>query len=184
VPCGPFLRSHSPSLPGPACPTGRCKTRDAGIRPKLQGRRTRGRLLVQGPEVHGVQGLVNRVMASIARPKPRRCDRPFSADPRSAARRCSKGHPLRMADGPPRRPQPPSKGSELGDLPIKSVWGAMVYLHYVAHVHNAVRCRSMWFHVDGNRSVLLIVFKNGMTLDARHRHWHQEMLNIKPSRAG
>src|ERR1700678_2603702 len=30
----------------------------------------------------------------------------------------------------------PSKISDLGDLPIKSVGGAMVYMHDVAHVHN------------------------------------------------
>ena len=57
----------------------------------------------------------------------------------------------------------PSKISELGDLPIKSVGGAMVYMHDVAHVHNGSAVQTNVVHVDGNRSVLLSVFKNGST---------------------
>jgi len=57
----------------------------------------------------------------------------------------------------------PSKISELGDLPIKSVGGAMVYMHDVAHVHNGNAVQTNIVHVDGNRSVLLSVFKNGAT---------------------
>src|SRR6201997_2577830 len=57
----------------------------------------------------------------------------------------------------------PSKISELGDLPIKSVGGAMVYMHDVAHVHNGSAVQTNVVHVDGNRSVLLSVFKNGAT---------------------
>ena len=57
----------------------------------------------------------------------------------------------------------PSKISELGDLPIKSVRGAMVYMHDVAHVHNGSAVQTNIVHVDGNRSVLLSVFKNGTT---------------------
>src|ERR1700677_580695 len=57
----------------------------------------------------------------------------------------------------------PSKISELGDLPIKSVGGAMVYMHDVAHVHNGNAVQTNVVHVDGNRSVLLSVFKNGST---------------------
>src|SRR6202167_5995508 len=55
----------------------------------------------------------------------------------------------------------PSKISELGDLPIKNVGGAMVYMHDVAHVHNGSAVQTNVVHVDGNRSVLLSVFKNG-----------------------
>jgi multidrug efflux pump subunit AcrB len=57
----------------------------------------------------------------------------------------------------------PSKISDLGDLPIKSVNGAMVYMHDVAHVHNGNAVQTNIVHVDGNRSVLLSVFKNGTT---------------------
>src|SRR5271168_4946662 len=57
----------------------------------------------------------------------------------------------------------PSKIAELGDLPIKSVNGAMVYMHDVAHVHNGSAVQTNVVHVDGNRSVLLSVFKNGAT---------------------
>jgi hypothetical protein len=55
------------------------------------------------------------------------------------------------------------KISELGDLPIKSVGGAMVYMHDVAHVHNGNQVQTNIVHVDGSRSVLLSVFKNGST---------------------
>ena len=57
----------------------------------------------------------------------------------------------------------PSKISELADLPIKSVGGATVYMHDVAHVHQGSAVQTNIVHVDGNRSVLLSVFKTGMT---------------------
>jgi len=57
----------------------------------------------------------------------------------------------------------PSKVRDLGDLPIKSVNGAMVYMHDVAQVHNGSAVQTNIVHVDGNRSVLLSVFKNGTT---------------------
>src|ERR1700735_1818813 len=57
----------------------------------------------------------------------------------------------------------PSKVADLGDLPIKSVGGAMVYMHDVAQVHNGNAVQTNIVHVDGNRSVLLSVFKNGST---------------------
>jgi multidrug efflux pump subunit AcrB len=57
----------------------------------------------------------------------------------------------------------PSKIADLGDLPIKSVRGAMVYMHDVAQVHNGNAVQTNVVHVDGNRSVLLSVFKNGTT---------------------
>jgi multidrug efflux pump subunit AcrB len=57
----------------------------------------------------------------------------------------------------------PAKISELDDLPIKSVGGAMVYMHDVAHVHQGSAVQTNVVHVDGNRSVLLTVFKNGTT---------------------
>jgi multidrug efflux pump subunit AcrB len=57
----------------------------------------------------------------------------------------------------------PSKISELADLPIKSAGGAMVYMRDVAQVHNGAAVQVNVVHVDGNRSVLLSVFKNGTT---------------------
>ncbi|HXX03309.1 MAG TPA: efflux RND transporter permease subunit [Xanthobacteraceae bacterium] len=55
----------------------------------------------------------------------------------------------------------PSVISELGDLPIKSVNGAMVYIRDVAHVRDGNPPQTNIVHVDGNRSVLMVVLKNG-----------------------
>jgi multidrug efflux pump subunit AcrB len=57
----------------------------------------------------------------------------------------------------------PSQLSELANLPIKNVGGAMVYMHDVAHLRNGNAVQTNIVHVDGNRSVLLSVFKNGST---------------------
>src|SRR5712675_1646939 len=76
----------------------------------------------------------------------------------------------------------PSKITELGDLPIKSVGGAMVYMHDVAHVHNGSAVQTNIVHVDGNRSVLISVFKNGMTSTLDIVSGIKKMLTIiKPS---
>lgn len=52
---------------------------------------------------------------------------------------------------------------DLGDLPIKSVNGAMVYIRDVAHVHDGNAPQTNIVHVNGNRSVLMSVLKNGTT---------------------
>jgi multidrug efflux pump subunit AcrB len=57
----------------------------------------------------------------------------------------------------------PSKISDLADLPIKNVNGAMVYMHDVADVHNGNAVQTNVVHVDGSRSVLMSVFKSGST---------------------
>src|ERR1700691_4975410 len=57
----------------------------------------------------------------------------------------------------------PSNIAELGDLPIKNVGGAMVYMHDIAQVHNGSAVQTNIVHVDGNRSVLISVFKSGST---------------------
>src|SRR5580693_3999158 len=76
----------------------------------------------------------------------------------------------------------PSKISELGDLPIKSVGGAMVYMHDVAHVHNGNAVQTNVVHVDGKRSVLLSVFKSGATSTLDIVGGIKKMLDIiKPS---
>jgi multidrug efflux pump subunit AcrB len=76
----------------------------------------------------------------------------------------------------------PSKISDLGDLPIKSAGGAMVYMHDVAHVHDGSAVQTNIVHVDGNRSVLLSVFKNGTTSTLDIVSGIKKMLEvIKPS---
>jgi multidrug efflux pump subunit AcrB len=57
----------------------------------------------------------------------------------------------------------PSKVADLADLPIKNARGSIVYMHDVAHVHNGNAVQTNIVHVDGSRSVLLSVFKNGST---------------------
>ncbi len=55
----------------------------------------------------------------------------------------------------------PSIIGELGDLPIKSVNNAMVYIRDVARVHDGNSPQTNIVHVDGKRSVLMMVLKNG-----------------------
>src|SRR6266705_1933988 len=57
----------------------------------------------------------------------------------------------------------PLKMQELGDLPIKTVNGAMVYVRDVAHVRDGNPPQTNIVHVDGNRSVLMMVLKAGST---------------------
>src|SRR5258705_1327219 len=61
----------------------------------------------------------------------------------------------------------PLKIEELGDLPIKAVNGAMVYVRDVASVRDGNPPQTNIVHVDGNRSVLMMVLKAGSvsTLD-------------------
>jgi multidrug efflux pump subunit AcrB len=61
----------------------------------------------------------------------------------------------------------PLKMEELGDLPIKTVNGAMVYVRDVAHVRDGNPPQTNIVHVNGNRSVLMMVLKAGFisTLD-------------------
>jgi CzcA family heavy metal efflux pump len=61
----------------------------------------------------------------------------------------------------------PLKVEDLGDLPIKAVNGAMVYVRDVAGVRDGNSPQTNIVHVDGNRSVLMMVLKVGAvsTLD-------------------
>jgi multidrug efflux pump subunit AcrB len=61
----------------------------------------------------------------------------------------------------------PAAISGLGDLPIKAVNGAMVYIRDVATVRDGNPPQTNIVHVEGNRSVLMQVLKNGSvsTLD-------------------
>jgi multidrug efflux pump subunit AcrB len=76
----------------------------------------------------------------------------------------------------------PSQITDLADLPIKNVGGSMVYMRDVAHVHNGSAVQINVVHVDGNRSVLLSVFKNGSTSTLDIVSGIKKMLEvIKPS---
>src|ERR1700755_613975 len=61
----------------------------------------------------------------------------------------------------------PLKMEELGNLPIRTVNGAMVYVRDVASVRDGNPPQTNIVHVDGNRSVLMMVLKAGAisTLD-------------------
>src|SRR6195952_1564286 len=61
----------------------------------------------------------------------------------------------------------PLRMEELGDLPIKTVNGAMVYVRDVASIRDGNPPQTNIVHVDGNRSVLMMVLKAGSisTLD-------------------
>ncbi|UYO46084.1 efflux RND transporter permease subunit [Rhodopseudomonas palustris] len=61
----------------------------------------------------------------------------------------------------------PLKIEELGNLPIRAVGGAMVYIRDVASVRDGNPPQTNIVHVDGNRSVLMMVLKAGAvsTLD-------------------
>src|SRR5580658_5482132 len=61
----------------------------------------------------------------------------------------------------------PLKAAELADLPIKAVNGAMVYVRDVATVRDGNPPQTNIVHVNGNRSVLMMVLKAGYisTLD-------------------
>jgi multidrug efflux pump subunit AcrB len=55
----------------------------------------------------------------------------------------------------------PSELAALADLPIKTVNGAMVYVRDVAQVRDGNPPQTNIVHVEGNRSVLMQVLKNG-----------------------
>src|SRR5882762_3313091 len=57
----------------------------------------------------------------------------------------------------------PTQISGLADLPVKTVNGATIYLHDVAHVRDGYPPQTNIVHVDGARSVLLTVEKSGST---------------------
>jgi multidrug efflux pump subunit AcrB len=57
----------------------------------------------------------------------------------------------------------PLKIEDLGNLPIQSVNGAMVYVRDVASVRDGNPPQTNIVHVNGNRSVLMMVLKSGFT---------------------
>src|SRR5580692_11165125 len=76
----------------------------------------------------------------------------------------------------------PAKVADLGYLPIKSAAGAVVYMHDVSQVYNGSAVQTNVVHVNGNRSVLLSVFKNGSTSTLDIVSGIKHMLEvIKPS---
>ncbi len=76
----------------------------------------------------------------------------------------------------------PLRIEELGNLPIKTVNGAMVYVRDVAHVRDGNPPQTNIVHVDGNRSVLMMVLKAGSisTLDII-AGIKQKVLDVKAS---
>ncbi|HKU15110.1 MAG TPA: efflux RND transporter permease subunit [Steroidobacteraceae bacterium] len=85
----------------------------------------------------------------------------------------------------------PAQFEDLGQLPIKLVDGAMVYLRDVAHVRDGNPPQTNIVHVDGGRSVLITVLKSGsastLAIIAGIKEMVQEMkpslpenLEIKP----
>jgi multidrug efflux pump subunit AcrB len=57
----------------------------------------------------------------------------------------------------------PSVIAELGNLPIKIINGTTIYIRDVANVHDGSAPQTNIVHVDGGRSVLMSVLKNGAT---------------------
>jgi CzcA family heavy metal efflux pump len=57
----------------------------------------------------------------------------------------------------------PTEIEGLANLPIKTVNGAMVYIRDIAQVRDGSAVQTNIVHVDGGRSVLMSVFKNGAT---------------------
>src|ERR1700757_1072758 len=78
----------------------------------------------------------------------------------------------------------PLRIEELADLPIKTVNGAMVYIHDVAGVRDGNPPQTNIVHVNGNRSVLMMVLKNGaistLSIIAGVKQKVQEMKDILP----
>jgi CzcA family heavy metal efflux pump len=57
----------------------------------------------------------------------------------------------------------PASVEALNDLPIKQVNGATIYMRDVAHVRDGSAPQTNVVHVDGNRSVVMTILKNGAT---------------------
>ncbi|WP_066589540.1 efflux RND transporter permease subunit [Sphingomonas pruni] len=57
----------------------------------------------------------------------------------------------------------PSSVEQLNNLPVKVVNGATIYMRDVAHVRDGSAPQTNVVHVDGSRSVLITVLKNGAT---------------------
>ncbi|NKF24169.1 efflux RND transporter permease subunit [Solimonas marina] len=57
----------------------------------------------------------------------------------------------------------PTDFSAFNDIPIKSVNGTNVYMRDIGYVHDGAAVQSNIVHVNGTRSVLITIFKNGAT---------------------
>ncbi len=76
----------------------------------------------------------------------------------------------------------PKELDELNDLPIKSIGGAVVTLRDVAHVRDGYSPQQNLVLVDGQRSVLTTIQKNGNALDPRHRRSREIAVADDPGR--
>lgn len=85
----------------------------------------------------------------------------------------------------------PRSLADIGDFPVKTVNGAMVYIRDVASVRDGSAVQTNIVHVDGGRSVLMNIFKGGKTstldvIDGIKRNLAQAMpqmpegLEVKP----
>ncbi len=65
----------------------------------------------------------------------------------------------------------PELFKEIGDLPVKAVNGTTVYVRDVANVRDGYSPQTNMVHVEGHRSVLMSILKNGSasTLDIAAR---------------
>lgn len=76
----------------------------------------------------------------------------------------------------------PKTIDEIGDLPVKTVNGKIVYIRDIANVYDGSAVQTNIVHVDGGRSVLMSIFKNGntSTLDVINGV-KQRLEEVKPS---
>src|SRR3569623_147703 len=74
---------------------------------------------------------------------------------------------LSPRDIPPAPGAPPDARDELASIPIKTVNGKTMYLRDVANVRDGAIPQTNMVHVEGKRSVLMVILKNGdaSTLD-------------------
>ncbi len=76
----------------------------------------------------------------------------------------------------------PSAIEDIGNLPIKFVNGTTIYVRDVAHVRDGNAPQTNIVHVDGSRSVLMSVLKNGVTSTlAIVAGIKQKLIDIKPN---
>src|SRR5689334_1299908 len=73
----------------------------------------------------------------------------------------------------------PSEIAALGDLPIKAVNGAMVYVRDVAQVRDGNPPQTNIVHVEGNRSVLMQVLKT-QSSQASRKSWNRSNRHCRP----
>ena len=139
----------------------RTATRDLGGE---RGPHAAGHRAGRGDPVSRIGGKQRQIQIDL---DPRRCrPRPFRPDVANALAAqnliTARRHPEnRQFEYTIQLNNAPSELMELGDLPIKTVNGAMVYVRDVAQVRDGNPPQTNIVHVEGSRSVLMQVLKNG-----------------------